>query len=383
MRGYDVKASDQSKTAKILAPLRYPWTFNGPRNSRHHIDRRQFIPFNKISQKIEGVTLFNPLPLKSFDFIHAFNRIPLGTTPYIISFESHLPRAFGLEHTKYFERLSLSLAGERCIGIFAISEYAKRHFITQHKNYPWFNDLVKKLYVRYPNMPIANHGDEFDGTMKPIRLIFIGNHFTRKGGIAVLKLAQLAEQQGIDMHVDIISALQSGSWVDPLLPNYFSRHEPLCRNLKNIKIHGHLPNQKVLELCKKAHFSLLPTLSDTFGFSVIESMANYVPTIATAQGALPEFMIDGHNGFLLPMTTTPMGEWEHILYTNKATPHYADLFDAENDRLALLMLENIKKVINHPELYSSLRTNARATAQTLFNADDANHYWDHIYSSVR
>src|SRR5258707_358881 len=113
---------------QILAPTRYPWQFNGPRSSRHSIHNRSFLPLNKISNRIEGLTVFNPFPLKSFDLIHAFNRVPLGTTPFIIGFESHLPRAFGLENTAYYRFMLERLAGKRCARIIAISNFALRVF---------------------------------------------------------------------------------------------------------------------------------------------------------------------------------------------------------------------------------------------------------------
>ena len=81
------------KQLRILAPIRYPWTFNGPRNSEHIIERRSFVPFDWISKKFEAITVFNPLPPRCSDLVHAFNRIPLGSTPFVKGFESHLPRA--------------------------------------------------------------------------------------------------------------------------------------------------------------------------------------------------------------------------------------------------------------------------------------------------
>ncbi len=372
----------------ILAPTRYPWTFNGPRQSRHHICRRQFVPFNKISSKIEGVTLLNPFPFRTFDFIHAFNRIPLGITPYLIGFESHLPRAFGWEDTQYFDMLSRSLAGERCKGIFAISEYAKRHFIQQHQGRPWFDDIIKKLSVRYPNMPAPSTREEsegFEGDMNIIRLIFIGNHFARKGGVAVIKLAKIAQEQGVPIHIDIISSLQVGtmSWVDPLKSGYMAPYLDMMNHLKNITVHGSLPNSKVLECLRKSHLSLLPTFSDTFGFSTIESMINHVPVMATAQGALPEFIVHQDNGFLLPLETDRIGEWAHINRNDRASDAYAGMFDAESDRLAAVMLSHIKSILNDPAPYLAMRKNCRLKACTLFSADDANRFWDRTYESFQ
>lgn len=49
-------------------------------------------------------------------------------------------------------------------------------------------------------------------------------------------------------------------------------------------------NAEVVETLGAADFSILTTLSDTFGYTAIESLAVGRPVVATPQGALPEFI---------------------------------------------------------------------------------------------
>lgn len=373
-----------SKILNILAPTRYPWKFNGPRRSRHTISNRDFVPFNKISSKIEGVTLFKPWPFQSFDLIHAFNRIPLGKEPFIIGFESHLPRAFGFEHSALYRFMIDQLAGPRCRKIIAISDYARRQFLRQHKDKPWAEALAAKLIVRYPNMVMPESPDLFEEHEEaPIRLVFIGSHFARKGGLVALRMAEKAHRQGIALEVDIVSSLEVGaaSWVDPLREEFFEPYWALLRDLPNVHHHGGLPNEAVLKLLGRAHFSLLPTFSDSFGFSAIESMAHYTPVIATAQGALPEF-IDDENGIMLPLEVDEVGEWAHIGHGDRSSPAYEDLFNKETERLADAALARVQGFHAHPEAYKKMRLAARARAETLFCAEKAAPFWDDLYEEV-
>lgn len=366
---------------KILAPTRYPWRFNSPRHSRHDISIRNFIPFNKISPKIEGITVFNPFPLKRFDLIHAFNRIPLGNTPFIIGFESHLPRAFGLEQTRYFRWLSQMLASPRCKAIVAISEHAKQHFIKQHKEQPWFENLINKLHVRYPNMDLPISEDSYEcSPEQPLRLLFVGSHFGRKGGPVAVRMAELAHDYGLRLEVHIVSNLEVGpaSWVDPLQPGCFEPYLGKLKSLGNIRHHGSLPNREVLSLLKQAHFSLLPTFSDTFGFSAIESMANHVPVIATTQGALPEF-INEQNGILLDLPVDEAGEWLGRSASDRNSDSYRNLYNAEIERLAHEALARLKQQTQSPQGYASMRKAAYATTAGMFDAKEANTYWDEFY----
>lgn len=370
------------KKLNIMAPVRYPWQFNGPRRSRHNISIRYFLPLNKISEKIEGVTLFNPFPLGHFDLVHAFNRIPIGTTPFVIGFESHMPRAYHLENTAYYRVLGSMLAGKRCKGIVAISEYARRHFLRQHKNSPWLDTLKEKLAVRYPNMPIPTIPDAFEYRPgEPVRLVFVGNHFGRKGGAVSVRLAALAHRKNFPLHVDIISSLEVGgaSWIDPLQSGFFEEDFRLLHSLPNVKYHGSLPNKDVLELVRKAHFVLLPTFSDSFGYSAIEAMAYYTPVIATRQGALPEFIEDGVSGLLLELENDEIGEWKYIVPGDRHASSYAAFFNGEMDRLTEEAYAKIRNLMENPQAYRAMRKAAQATAERLFSSADANGFWDDYY----
>ena len=363
----------------VLAPARYPWRFNSPRFSRHRIEVRRFAPLNYVSRRIEGVTLFNPWPPRRFDLIHAFNRIPLESSPFVIGFESHLPRGFGIEQSRFFARMRAKLAGTRCKAIIAISEYAARQFLRQHAGTTEAETLRAKLLVRYPNLRVpATPRTMASGDT--VRLVFVGNHFGRKGGSVAVRVAELARARGLSLHLDVVSAFEVGtvSWTDPLSPGYFDADRERLR-LPNVTAHGALPNVAVLELVGNAHFSLLPTFSDTFGYSVIESMAQGTPAVVTAQGALPEFVHHGVNGMVLPMATDAVGEWGGFIGADRASSAYAAMHRQEVERLAELTLEAVITATADPDAYQCMRRAAHETASTMFGATEASGWWDELY----
>ena len=368
----------------ILAPTRYPWRFNSPRLTQHKIHYRDFIPFNKISPRLEAVTFLNPLPPRHFDLVHAFNRIPLGPTPFIIGFESHLPRAFGLESSAWFRFCTDRLASSHCRRIIAMSHYAKRQFLGQHVHSPQAAILEAKLEVRYPNIPMPLGGDGLDTSRaEPIRLLFVGNHFARKGGCVALRIAEIAVQKSLPITIEIVSSLEMGaaSWTDPTRAGFFDRDRALLQSLPNVVNHGRLPNSRTMDLMRQAHFLLLPTFSDSFGYSAIEAMAHYTPVIATDQGALPEFIEDGQNGIVLPLEKTPAGEWIFIGQENRASPAYEKIFRDEIDRLADEALQKLQQLIGTPA-YDAMRLAARKTAEAFFGEQAASDYWNRLYEEV-
>jgi glycosyltransferase involved in cell wall biosynthesis len=327
------------------------------------------------------VTLFNPLPPRRFDLVHAFNRIPVGFTPFIIGFESHLPRAFGREASAMFRAMSGLLASRRCRRIVAMSRYAQRQFERQHRAMPWWDGLQAKFEIRYPSLPmpkLADGPDLTDGGV--VRLLFVGAHFARKGGCVAVRVAELAHRRGLPIAVDIVSRFQVGpiSWVDPTRVEFFDLERRLLAALPNLTNHGALANDAVLSLMANAHFVLLPTFSDTFGLSAVEAMASATPVIATDQGALPEFIEDGRNGILLSLETDAMGDWVHGGRQDRGTARYEALFRDEINRMAEEALGRIETLIGSPA-YAAMRAGARATAERLFDSARADAYWDNLY----
>jgi glycosyltransferase involved in cell wall biosynthesis len=338
------------------------------------------LPFDWISNAIEGTTIFNPLPPRRFDLIHAYNRIPLSATPFVIGFESHLPRAFGLEKTTYFSRLTDVLSGERCRAIVAISEHARKIFQDTHDGRAGARDMLDKLCVRYPNVDVPDQDLLKDNLPEHVKVTFIGNHFGRKGGCVAVELAQNANAAKFPLDVAIVSSLQVGGsiWTDPASPRFFDKYFSLLE-LPNVRHYASLDNRTVIDLLRRSHFGLLATFGDTFGFTAIEALANSTPVIATNQCALPEFIVHRKNGLLLDLPTNSHGEWIHSSSPRRATEGFEKIFSEEVSRLAGQALEEIMAATQDAKTYHMMRRAAKDTALRLFGSRAANRFWDTLY----
>ncbi|WP_072392520.1 glycosyltransferase family 4 protein [Hyphomicrobium sp. CS1GBMeth3] len=366
----------------VLSPTRYPWTFNSPRHSRNRIVRRSFLPLNKVAPKLEGMTLYAALPWEKFDLIHAFNRIPVDFRPFVIGFESHLPRAFNLEQTTYYRLLRRRLASRRCKRIVAISERAKETFLHFHSGSDEFDELASKLEVRYPNVVLPNlTGKEvLQRSEGPLKITFVGNHFGRKGGCVAVRLAHIAQERGFPLEVTIVSKLEAGtpSWTDPLRTGFFERYFKLFE-LPNVTLHRGLANDDVQALLGSSDFSLLTTFSDTFGYSAIESLAAGTPVIATRQGALPEFLSHLDNAILFDLELDEFGDWVHSSSDQRGTSSFERLFEDEVERLASETYASLESLINDRPKLSMMRKSAVQTAAKYFDSVSATRYWDNLY----
>lgn len=362
---------------------RYPTRFVTPRASRHTLLKQRFVPFNLISSRLEGVTLIEPA--RSVDLVHAFNRIPLNASKFIISFESHLPRKFALRLRGRLARyMTARIASPRCRRIIALSHFAKRCFLAQHVDSPVRQLLNDKLLVRHPNIEIPEVDDAMvEDEADHLTVTFVGAHFGRKGGCVAVKIAEKARERGLPIRVNVVSSLQVGGaiWTDPLTSGFFDPYFKLLE-LDNVNFQGPLPNLAVRQLLRNSHFSILTTFGDTFGYSAIESMSEHTPVIGTRICALPEFLEDGVNGISLPVRLNAVGDWWNPGYDKRADEIYASYFRDEVERLASLTVERLEAFVGRPDLLAPLRREARWTAEQMFAAKPAGEFLDELYERV-
>jgi glycosyltransferase involved in cell wall biosynthesis len=356
---------------------RYPTRFNIPKHSRHRIEPTLFVPTHRISSRIEGMTLF--WPTRS-DLIHSVNRIPASAgRNFIISFESHLPRYYGGERTRFFAYMRRRLAAPECRRIVAMSQFARRIFEATHADAEEAAALAAKLEVVYPNviLPEPSLAPRRDG---PLELIFVGAHFGRKGGAAAARAAEIARRRGLPLRFHIISNLTVGGavWSDPRDSAFFA---PYLRLLDgdNVVFRRSAPNAEVVETLRAADFSILTTLSDTFGYTAIESLAVGTPVLATPQGALPEFIIDGHNGLITPLDVDAYGEWIHVGRADKDSRRFAALYRDAIETLAEAIIDAVLPFVDAPERLAAMRRAARVTAEERFDSRKASPILDQIY----
>jgi len=72
----------------------------------------------------------------------------------------------------------------------------------------------------------------------------------------------------------------------------------------NVEIVGPVAQEKVRTYYETSAVFCLPTRREPFGIVFIEAMSHCLPVIGTKIGALPEFIMDGENGYLIDVDDT-------------------------------------------------------------------------------
>lgn len=364
--------------ATVLVGRGYLNIFNTPRQPKIHTILRGRMPgpLGRLWKPFENVGFWNPLG--SFDLVHTFNKIPLWShQPWMVSFESILPRTLGPKQEIMRDILREKLLSSQCRGIIAISNYAVRRTKKALAGWEGLPDLLSKIEVIPPNINPLHLRAEYKGG--PLSVIFIGNEFARKGGIVTLRMARLAQAGGLPIHFHIVSNLRYGAgiYTDFQDPRAYDEDLKILTQ-PNVTFHGSISNASVMKLIEESHFVLLPTLHETYGFSPLEGMSLGVPAIATATAAIPEFVKNGENGFLLPLANNEQGDW---ILLGKPPLQWADL-DRTYDELAQASMERIARVLENPELWNRLSQGALTHIRTHHDAETIGALLEARYSAA-
>jgi glycosyltransferase involved in cell wall biosynthesis len=187
----------------------------------------------------------------------------------------HHRQSAGLEQMKlWINRRALA----RSAAVVTWSEWAAESVVDD------YGVPAARVHPIFPGVQI----EKFQPTRKvqrgPLRVLFVGGDFIRKGGGDLVEA--IASLEGL-VELDMVTS----STPDPPLPDDVP-----------IRLHfGVSPNsERLLTLMDRADVFALPSRGDCTPLAVAEAMASGLPVVATTVGAMPNMVCDGYNGILVP-----------------------------------------------------------------------------------
>lgn len=270
---------------------------------------------------------FRDFDLNRIDLLHLSNSVSYGHTPWITTFETVTPR-FRVTLDRHhgpecgYASLALSgkvakaleaLAGSACRRVIALSDCALAMQKELISEFPSLEAAIEpKLTRLHPPQDVLASGPAALGPDAPIRFMFVGGSFFRKGGREILDAFREVRRATQHIRLTIVSSLQ----IDPYATKEGEEDVKVTQRILRensawIDHYPTLPNRDVLELMKSHHVGLLPTHADTYGYSLLEFQAAAVPVISTDVRALPEIN-DDEVGWLIRVPKNRLGE---ALYT--------------------------------------------------------------------
>jgi glycosyltransferase involved in cell wall biosynthesis len=160
----------------------------------------------------------------------------------------------------------------------------------------------------------------------PVRVLFVGGDFARKGGPVLIDAVRRLRSSGLLVEVDLVTR-------DPVTPE------------SGVRVHlGMRPNSpELIDLYHSADIFCLPTLGDCLPMVLCEAATVGLPLVSTDVGAISEVVRDHDTGRLVPV----------------------------HDAAALA--DAIGELVRDPALRRSLGEQARLTVRDEFNAATSAH----------
>jgi len=131
---------------------------------------------------------------------------------------------------------------------------------------------------------------------RPLRLLFVGGDFRRKGGELLLEV--MRSPLGERLQLDIVTREEV-----PSTPN--------------VTVHRLNPNTPELRaLYQRADLFILPSLAECFGIATIEAMATGLPVVVSDRGASREIVEHGRSGWLIEPTAQDLADRLSAILSN-------------------------------------------------------------------
>ncbi|MBI2453946.1 glycosyltransferase family 4 protein [Candidatus Peregrinibacteria bacterium] len=318
-------------------------------NVFHKHDPRHYLGLKKIVQRFDllHTHVWNPASGR-YGYL-AGSKIPLVIT-------EHDPFRLG-DLKSFLKKLLMQYAH----AIIVASEAAKKIVIEQEPSWQKKIRLVRNgIDVKaWEQIPLSQQDPSLDNSRRTrweSRMEFRGKNFnSRKSECIILCVGELHERKGQKYLIQAVKKVFEAGAEAKLV---FAGDGPEKKKKKKMarkfgeKIIFLGRRKDVSELMAAADIFVLPSLREAFGLVLVEAAVTGIPIIATSVGGIEETIENGKTGILVP--------------------------PADSDALAAAIL----RIIEKPELGTSLATAAREHALRYFAAERMAEETGNVYEEV-
>lgn len=151
------------------------------------------------------------------------------------------------------------------------------------------------------------------GARSPLRLLFVGTDWHRKGGDIALSAVMALRARGIDARLDLVGASPGGDAPDGVVAHgYLDKNRPVeARRLE--------------ELFAAAHLFILPTRADCTPMVIAEAGVHATPVLVAETGGIASLIETGENGRMMPPGATPEDWADAIAAMTSDADSFAEL----------------------------------------------------------
>lgn len=174
---------------------------------------------------------------------------------------------------------------------------------------------AKRVYICHNGLPDKSSAtDRSQRVSEPPHILFLSNLLIDKGIIILLDALNLLNKQGYDFICDIAGGETAEIDKTSLMD------EIAARSLDNkVVYHGPVYGDAKTDLLKETNIFVFPSLNEAFGLVCLEAMQNSLPIVTSAEGGIPDMVIEAYSGFICnPLDYKTIAEKIAILLSDPA-----------------------------------------------------------------
>lgn len=141
-----------------------------------------------------------------------------------------------------------------------------------------YNGIAKSLPIQQSRVNLKLDNNK-------INLLFVGRFDRQKGLDILLEFLNVYDLEHIHLYIIGESVLQNSELTLP----------------KNVTLIGWIDNKIIDSYYQLFDVVIVPSRWEGFGLVAIEAMKNHKALIVSDRGALPELVVDGHNGYIFDL----------------------------------------------------------------------------------
>jgi glycosyltransferase involved in cell wall biosynthesis len=130
--------------------------------------------------------------------------------------------------------------------------------------------------------------------LDPLRIMFSGRDWKRKGGDIVLHACEIARQQGVRLTLDLVGP----DTAPQPLPDFARIHGLLLKS----DLHQ---RQRLEALLTQTDLLFMPSRAENYGIALCEAAAYGIPSLSSAVGGIPTIVQADVSGYALPADSPP------------------------------------------------------------------------------
>lgn len=345
-------------------------------------DRVQRVPFHRLERRgsFWGQT---PLLLDHpVELVHSFNELPVGIRPFVVSFESELPRYLGDPPDWQLEFGYRLLASARCRRILALSEAAAAA-LTRRLEARGLDPLSPKICVFRGAIPALSRSElprqQPLKSQRALKVLFVGRDSFRKGLIPTLDALDMCRAQGANIEATVVS---EGRGMDYTKKDRVVEGGDVLQRVAQmpwVTHHFRLPNSMIHELMRSHDVLVFPTLDESLGWVAIEAALAGMAVITTDTFALPELVVHNETGFLISLEKGIDRRWVGLWLEGFPLD---DAIAVAFEQIRLELVRHLLYLVDKPELVTAMGEAGRVRIQSMYGLDAARREISGIYASA-